>query len=107
MFLEKFKNSLGNSFFHGHKEHDRDRVERDWASIIIFFVIVVASLVAFSAYLFLQVNQGAIFVTTNEEEITTNVFDEVMLKDTLDTFGEKKRLYEELKNSVGSVPRVD
>lgn len=106
MFLENLQSKIKNSFIYGYGDHNRARVERDWLLIFGFFLILNLITILFSAYLFLQINKGSIFVVSPEEttkEVTLNV---EQLDNTLRLFKDKEEEFARLKNNPPQTPSV-
>ena len=106
MFLENLQSKMGNSFINGYGDHDRTRVERDWILVFCFFLLLNLINVLFSAYLFLQINKGSIFVVQIDETAKVIVLNLKQLDKTLNFFEEKETKFLELKKNLPPAPNV-
>lgn len=97
---------MGGSFLQGHGDHDRTRVERDWILVFAFFLLLNLINVLFSAYLFLQIDKGSIFVVQRDEETKVTVLNLKQLDATLNFFKEKETKFLELKSNPPQAPSV-
>ncbi len=74
-----------------------------WGVVLIVFFIFNIILLIFSLYLFLQINEGGIFLVEQKQEIQIKTIDRGALKELLASFNSKDVLF---KNRTVSAPRI-
>lgn len=83
------------------KYHRRNliRPARDWKIILFIFSITNITIAIFSAYLFLQINKGEIFLVEPPQTTFVDTIDREKLTKTLMLFEEKINNFEVLKRN--------
>jgi len=76
---------------------------RDWALVLIIFTVVTIGSVAGSAYLFLQISKGEIFLVEPEQTRTLETIDQALLSKTLFFYEEQKRQHALLQENPPSL----
>lgn len=104
MDIDNIKNIFKKHSLHfefGGKHHQRNLMHpaRDWKIILFIFSITNIILAVFSAYLFLQINKGEIFLVEPTQAIIVDTIDREALKEVLLLFEEKSRNFEDLKRN--------
>lgn len=84
--------------------HELYHPARDWKIILVVFVCVALALAGLSAYLFLKINSGEIFTTSQEQFQETQVLDAQTLKNTVARFEAKKARLVELETTPVVAP---
>jgi hypothetical protein len=74
-----------------------------WKRIFLLFVVVNIIVIAVSVYLFFQINSGGIFRVEQDTVISVDSINRALLRDTIDSFEQKKLEFERLKTKESSV----
>lgn len=70
-----------------------------WKVTIFVFTVLNVGIIAFSVYLFFQINEGDIFKIKQDATITVNTIDRTLLSDTLEIFEKRENELKELKKN--------
>ena len=70
---------------------------RDWKILFVVFVMLNVAIIAFSAFLFLEINRGDIFLVEPTAPSGIDTVDRDELREALLSFEEKARQFEALK----------
>lgn len=87
-----------------HLSHELYYPDRDWKIILVSFVCVALALAGLSAYLFLKINSGEIFTTSQERFQEMQILDTQTLKETVSRFEAQKARLMELQTSPVVAP---
>ncbi|MDP6387962.1 MAG: hypothetical protein QGG63_01670 [Candidatus Pacebacteria bacterium] len=68
-----------------------------WKIIILVFMVLNIGIIAFSSYLFFQINDGDIFTVEQDIMISVETIDRTLLRETLSSFEEMERELEDLR----------
>ncbi|MFQ5661915.1 MAG: hypothetical protein ACE5F2_01540 [Candidatus Paceibacteria bacterium] len=74
-----------------------------WKIIIYVFIALNIGVVAFSVYLFLEINKGDIFKVEQDISVTVDTIDRKLLSETLASFEKMKDELKKLKSKRPSV----
>ncbi|HJO89899.1 MAG: hypothetical protein QGH85_02175 [Candidatus Pacebacteria bacterium] len=74
-----------------------------WGIIIAVFVVLNIGIIAFSGYLFLEINEGDIFKVEQDITVIVDTIDRKLLSETLDSFDAMENEIKELKEKRPSV----
>ena len=104
MDIDNIKNIFKKSslyFGFGGKRHQRSLIHpaRDWKIILFIFSITNIIIAIFSAYLFLQINKGEIFLVEPTQTTIADTIDREALTETLLLFEKKTLNLEALKRN--------
>lgn len=72
-------------------------IRRDWLILLVSGFLVLIVLVLFSAYLFVRVSEGSLFVLPETEGNGIETIDRGLLSETLERFEQKAINFESLK----------
>ncbi len=101
MTKQKVKSRLFSIAF-GDK-HLRSKIYYHWNIILAVFIGLNLLLLVFSWYLFLQINEGGIFLVEKENTVQIDTIDRNMLNELIKSFDEKKVIFE---GRTVSAPRL-
>lgn len=73
--------------------------QNDWRVILVSGVMVLSLFVVFSFYLFIQINEGDIFISETSDDVVINSINRTLLNETLNVLREKNDLFNEIKRS--------
>jgi len=79
--------------------------EADWKIIFFSALILVVVAIALSAFIFIKINKGEIFVVEKPDGQSERTLDLTLLRKTVSYYQGKARVFESVKNKV--VPSVD
>lgn len=74
-----------------------------WKITVYVFTVINIGVIAFSVYLFLQINEGDIFKSEQDISVTVDTIDRKLLSETLESFEKMEDELRELKNKRPSV----
>ena len=80
------------------------RANRHWLLLLLIFVVLSTAMLLFSLYLFLQINEGDIFLVDPQEQVSLDTIDRAKLERVIDMFKERSVLFEARKTTVPSTP---
>lgn len=96
--LKKYLSLLG---FLG--KHTHSKMYHHWEIILAAFLLSNLLVLGFSLYLFLQINEGGIFLVERSQEVRIDTIDRGMLQELLGSFEIRDVLFE---NRTISSPRM-
>ena len=76
--------------------HSTINANRDWKIILAVFALANAASIAFSAYLFLEIRRGEIFLVEPPASFRADTLDRALLSETLFHYSEQVRKHEAL-----------
>ena len=88
----------------GMSESGMPRANRHWLLLLLIFVVLSTAMLLFSLYLFLQINEGDIFLVDPQEQVSLDTIDRAKLERVIDMFKERSVLFEARKTTVPSTP---
>lgn len=74
--------------------------EADWKIILILTMILAVLVIVLSAFMFIKINRGEIFVVKRSIEQEEKVLDTSLLRETVLYYQNKALEFEKIKNSV-------
>lgn len=80
--------------------------EADWMVILVTTVLFMIFAVAFSAYMFIKINKGEIFVIEKDTDDSSQTLDIALLRDVVRDYNKKALEFERFKE-IGSLDLVD
>jgi hypothetical protein len=105
MYIEKIKLILKKyfSFFRFGETHTHSKIFHHWEIILSVFLILNILLLGFSVYIFLQINEGGIFLVEQNQEIQINTIDRSVLQELLMSFEIREASF---RDRTLSIPRL-
>mgnify|MGYP001561766650 CR=1 FL=1 len=79
--------------------------EADWKIIFILTLVLAVSFVILSAFIFIKIDKGEIFVVKKSLDQETKTLDMALLKETVSYYEAKAREFSRIKSVV--IPAVD
>ncbi len=97
MDIEKIKQILNKYILliKFSRRHSNSKIYSHWEIILVVFFIFNALLLVFSSYLFLQINEGGIFLVEQNQNVRINTIDRGALRELLASFDVKDALFED------------
>lgn len=86
------------------KEHSHSKIFHHWEMILIVFLVFCISLLGFSIFLFLQINEGGIFLVEQSQEIRVDTIDRKVLQELITSLEIRDALFEERTISAPKLP---
>ena len=81
------------------KKNSRSRIYYHWEIILVIFIILNFLLLSFSLYIFLQINEGGIFLVRQNKEVRIGTINRGTLQELLTSFEIRDTLFNERKTS--------
>ncbi|MFC1732247.1 hypothetical protein ACFL6I_18220 [candidate division KSB1 bacterium] len=106
MDVEKIKQILKKylSFLGFLGRHSHSRMYHHWEIILAIFLFSNLLVLGFSLYLFLQINEGGIFLVEQSQKVRIDTIDRVVLQELLESFEIKNALFDGRSVSAPKVP---
>lgn len=73
------------------------RPNRDWCFLIFFFLVFNIFITIISVYLFIEISNGEIFLTSKKENVPTETIDKTKLSQIIKFYQNKTTKFQEIK----------
>lgn len=90
LLTKKYLTSLGV-----WRKHMHSKIYRHWEIMLLTFIVINIFQLGFSLYIFLQINEGGIFLVEQNQEVRIDTIDRTVLQELLSSFEIKDVLFEE------------
>lgn len=78
-------------------------IKEIWDIILLMFAIVNIIVIGLSVFLFFEINNGELFITEEDRNISVETIDRKLLKDTIELFEMKAIEFENLKYNAPNI----
>lgn len=85
------------------KKNSHSRIYYHWEIILIIFIVLNLLLLSFSLYIFLQINEGGIFLVRQNKEVRIGTIDRGALQELLTSFEIRDTLFKDRTTSYSNL----